>query len=225
MIECDSLTFAYDSRFCLGPVDLSIKTGSVVGLIGPNGSGKTTLLHLLAGVLTADHGEISVNGTRYTALERREKFALLRYDGSWYYDLTFLEHIAFVSRFYRTWDSQVADRLVERFSIPVDVKLGKLSSGSRVKLGLVLALARRTELVLLDEPWNALDPVSRAQLSEEIARASESGRTIIVSSHELEQMEAVADRVVTFKNGTIAKDAPIERTTARRSALVEAYGT
>jgi ABC-2 type transport system ATP-binding protein len=204
-IEIRGLIKKY-SRFQLGPLDLTVPRGAIYGLIGPNGAGKTTALDLIFGMGRNDAGQIRVLGLDH----RADEVALKRRAACVSPDLNFQvwgkvgKAIRFVRGFYPGWDDTYCAALMKAFDLRDTDGIITLSFGAKTKLSLLLALARRPELLVLDEPITGLDAVSKQQVFGELLRAVEDGeRTVLISSHGLSDIERFADHVGMIKNGRL----------------------
>jgi len=187
----------------------SLAPGSIVGLIGPNGAGKSTWIRILMGMIRADAGRVRLLGhpmpERETEAKRRVGF--LSEDLSLYEALPVGWHLDFVRRFSPDWDPSYAAELLRRFRLDPAALVGTLSRGTRVKLQLLLALAKRPVLLLLDEPTSGLDPVVRAEFLEELMQlVVEEERGVLFSSHITTDVERCADRIVFLNQGRIVAD-------------------
>lgn len=199
--------------FTLSPISLEIQPGERVALVGPNGSGKSTTLRALAGRLSDYDGFILVDGRelRSTMPLGRRTIGLLPEVLGGYGWMTVREHLSFLGEFYPEWDADYAGGLAERLAIPLDERLGRLSKGSRVKASFIAAEAYRPPLLLLDEPTSGLDPAVRGELLDVIrlSLGSASDRTVLFSTHLLEDVELLANRVVLLNNGALQLDATV----------------
>jgi len=192
--------------FCLGPLSLSIPKGVVCALIGPNGAGKTTLMNLLMGAGPADGGSARVFGHDVTTdpVEVKRLAALVSPEISYRPWGTVGRAIDFVSGFYPDWDPERCEDLSGQMGLRRSERVDELSFGGRVKLSLVLALARNARLLLLDEPSVGLDPLARQQLYAELFNfIRDEERTILISSHQLAELERCADHVVVVNEGQL----------------------
>lgn len=203
LIEVDSLTRARGPRFRLGPLSLRLSPGETLGIMGPNGSGKTTLLRILWGFLRPDAGTVSVLGhtPHLEQVQLRQKASFVGDTARFYEWMSVEEHIGFVGGFYPTFEPAEAGRLMARLGLSGDTKIGTLSRGGRVKLGLVSALAHRPGIVLLDEPTSGLDPLARADLLGILTEMAERGVGIVLSSHVSSDLDRIADSVLMLDNG------------------------
>jgi ABC-2 type transport system ATP-binding protein len=218
-IAAQQLCKSYRGVFRLGPLDLRVAPGEVLGIMGPNGAGKTTLLRLLWGFIRPDAGSISVFGLQphLEQVKVRLKAGFLSENPAMYDSLTARQMLQFVSRFYGRWDSSWTDVLLDRFSVNPDLKTEKLSRGNRVKLGLISALGHHPALLILDEPTAGLDPLVRVEILQFLRKmAREEGVSILLSSHISDDLDQIADSVLMLNNGQIVEY-------ARAAFLVEKY--
>ena len=192
--------------FRLGPLDLNVPRGSIYGLIGPNGAGKTTALDLILGMGRNDAGEIRVFGLDH----QREGVAIKRRAGYVGPELNFQvwgrvdRVIRFVRGFYPDWDDAYCAQLMKAFHLAASDPIASLSFGAKTKLSLLLALAHRPELLILDEPTTGLDAVTKQQVFAELLKIVEHGeRTVLISSHGLTDIERFADHVALIKEGQL----------------------
>lgn len=209
--------------FLLEIPELQIEAGSVVGLVGRNGAGKSTLFELLAGLEQPQKGEVRVLGRDpwREPVAVRQKVAWMTPNQP-VFPLRVDRLLQSVSRFYPTWDPALANRLVQRFGVPLGKQATELSLGEGVRLRLVLALAWHPQLVLLDEPGVGLDvPSRRAMLAEILQIVQDPGRTVIFSSHQVDDVERLADRVILLDQGRILADGPTETVTGGSMSLEE----
>jgi ABC-2 type transport system ATP-binding protein len=199
--------------FTLRPLSLDFKAGERVAIIGPNGSGKTTTLRALAGRLSEYDGAIFFDGRNLRSLLPigRRLIGLLPEALAGYGWMTVREHLAFLREFYPRWDADYAAHLADRLGVPLEESIGRLSKGTRAKVSFIAAEAYRPPLLLLDEPTSGLDPEVRGELINAISSSvdSQSGRIVLFSTHLLEDVELVANRVVLLVNGNLGLDASV----------------
>jgi ABC-2 type transport system ATP-binding protein len=187
-------------------IDLDVRRGEVFALLGTNGAGKTTTLEVLEGFGTRSEGSVSVLGldpaTERAAL--RDRMGVQLQDGGFVDELTVLETLHLWGRLVDRKDRP--ERLLDRFELGGrrDVRVGKLSGGEKRRLDLALAVWGTPELVILDEPTTGLDPESRRRTWDAIQELQEAGRTIVLTTHYLEEAEALADRVAIMHEGRVA---------------------
>ena len=201
------------SEFQLGPLNLELEPGMVMGYIGPNGSGKTTTMHCMVGLVKPDAGEVEIFGMQNDPNKPDWKFDI-GYVGDkhvFYENWSGQKNLEFLRQFYPNWDNQFADELIKRFEIPITKKAKELSTGNRVKLSLIGALAHRPKLLILDEPTSGLDPVVRTELLDILFEVVESGeRAIFYSTHILSDISRIADELTFINNGQITLTTPKE---------------
>ncbi|MBN2476931.1 MAG: ABC transporter ATP-binding protein [Pirellulales bacterium] len=206
VVETRGLTRRFGAITALDEVSLAVPRGSVFGLVGVNGAGKTTLIKHVLGLLRAQAGSIRVFGLDPVA-EPVRVLSRIGYLGEesdlpdW---MRVGELLGYLQAFYPTWDEAHAEELRRSFEIDPSAKVKHLSKGQRARVGLLVALAYRPELLLLDEPSSGLDPIVRRDILGAIIRTiSEEGRTVLFSSHLLDEVERVSDHVAMIHQGSI----------------------
>jgi ABC-2 type transport system ATP-binding protein len=220
-ISVSGLTKSYGRNRALDGLDLEVRTGEVHGFLGPNGSGKTTTIRVLLGLLHADAGRVKLLGgdpwADAVALHRR--LVYVPGDVSLWPNLTGGEAIDLIADLRGGVDAARRDDLLERFDLDPTKKARAYSKGNRQKVALVAALASDVELLILDEPTSGLDPLMEAVFQQYIKQDREQGRTVLLSSHILAEVEALCDRVSlvrqgrTVESGTLAELRHLTRTT------------
>ena len=198
VIETNGLGKRYGRKSALQDCTLSIPDGKVVGLVGPNGAGKTTLLHLAVGLLAPTTGSITVLGGRPgDGPAQLARVGFVAQDTPTYVGLTVAKHLRMGAYLNKKWDRELAESRIDQLEIDPRQKAGSLSGGQRAQLALTLAVARRPELLLLDEPVASLDPLARREflqgLMEIVAR---DGVSVVLSSHLVADLERVCDYLV-----------------------------
>jgi len=192
--------------FTLGPLDLDLEPGTVLGFVGPNGAGKTTAIQCLVGLLRADSGEMTVFGHPNDLNKPAWKLDI-GYVGDvhvFYERWTGQKNLEFLSQFYPNWSQEKAFTLAKRFSLPLNKKAKDLSTGNRVKLSLVAALAHSPRLLLLDEPTSGIDPVVRTEVLDVLFEILETGdRSILYATHILPEISRLADELAFIDNGQV----------------------
>ena len=207
MIRAQDLKKEYD-EFTLEIPEFSLAKGEIMALVGENGAGKTTLIRCLTNIIRDYSGDVYVEGQVYTGTQKdlTAKIAYMSEEIRLMEDLSVRDHLELARHLTFNWDENECRRLIEILKVKTKVKVKKLSRGNRVKLGIILALARRPEILILDEPTSGLDPIIRELVLEEIKRQKESGTAVLVSSHLLDDIESTADRISIIKNGQIIED-------------------
>lgn len=192
--------------FQLGPISVDFPPGIVVGLLGPNGAGKSTLLGCLGGQTRASAGTVRWQGQHVSrdSWALRERFGIVREIPALYEELTPRRLLGFAERIYERWDPAFAAEWADRLRVPLQKRIATLSKGMRVKVGLLIALAHRAELFLLDEATSGLDLESRAELQRLVrSLALEHGHLVVLSSHVLEDVELAATDVLILRDGEV----------------------
>ncbi len=197
-IDAVGLTKRYGRRPALADCTLTIPTGKVVGLVGPNGAGKTTLLHLAVGLLRPSAGTISVlGGTPAEGPEQLGRVGFVAQNTPVYGSMTVADHLRFGGWVNPTWDQALAERRLEDLQLDPRQEAGTLSGGQRAQLALTLAIAKRPELLVLDEPVASLDPLARREFLQALmAIVVEHGVSVVLSSHLVADLERVCDYLV-----------------------------
>ncbi len=204
-IDMQGVTKTYGD-FCLQNVDLQLPRGEVLGVIGPNGAGKSTLLRLLMGFSQADSGKIRVLGHEVPkeSVAVKKKAAYVSEDMRLFSSENLSWHMHFVASNFPQWDKTYAKHLLKILDLDVDKKVKYFSLGQRVKATLLLALARRPELLVLDEPSTGLDPVARYELTHQLFElVLNEDHSIIFSSQFTQDVESISDSIAFIDNGVL----------------------
>jgi ABC-2 type transport system ATP-binding protein len=212
-IEMQAVYKSFRSTDVLRGVTLRVERGRTFAFLGRNASGKTTTIRMLLGLLKRDDGAIRVLGLdpQREPLKLRRHIGYLAEDQTMYGWMRVEEIVRFVAPFYPTWDHELAQKYLRDFELPFRTRIKHLSKGQNVRLGLVLALAHRPELVILDDPALGLDPIMRKQFNRDlITHLQGEGRTVFYSSHLLYEVEPVADEVAILDEGRIIRQAETE---------------
>jgi len=193
-------------EFKLGPINLDLEPGKVLGYVGPNGSGKTTTMHCLVGLVKSDSGRAEIFGKENDPNKVDWKFDI-GYVGDkhvFYENWSGEKNLNFISQFYPNWSEKMARDLIKRFELPIEKRAKDLSTGNRVKLSLVQVLSRFPKLLILDEPTAGLDPVVRTELLDVLFEVLEDGeRAIFYSTHILTDISRLADELAFIDNGLL----------------------
>jgi ABC-2 type transport system ATP-binding protein len=202
-VSVSRLVKTFGSLRALDGLDLTVARGEVHGFLGPNGSGKTTTLRILLGLLKADSGEVRLldGDPWHDAVRLHRRLAYVPGDVALWPDLTGGEVIDLMGRLRGGLDAGRRARLIELFELDPTKKCGTYSTGNRQKVALVAALASDVELLLLDEPTLGLDPLMEASFRQVIMEEKARGRTVLLSSHILAEVEALCDRVTIIRSG------------------------
>ncbi|MBL8819141.1 MAG: ABC transporter ATP-binding protein [Planctomyces sp.] len=206
IIEVQKLSRRFDGKFALNELSISIPRGGVFGLIGGNGAGKTTLIRHLLGLLRPESGTVRVFGMDPIRSTREVlgRVGYLSEDRDLPDWMRISELMSYTQAFYPAWDPIFAEQLRNDFDLNPKARVRTLSRGQRARAGLLIALAHRPDLLLLDEPSSGLDPVVRRDILGSIIRTvADEGRTVLFSSHLLDEVERVADQVAIIHHGRI----------------------
>jgi ABC-2 type transport system ATP-binding protein len=213
VVQIERLTRRFDAKLAINELSLTIPRGGVFGLIGGNGAGKTTLLRHILGMLKAQSGSVRVFGLDPVAnpvgvLGRIGYLSEDRNLPNW---MRVKQLMRYTQAFYPGWDERYAEELREAFDLDPNARVKSLSRGQRARAGLLVALAYRPDLLVLDEPSSGLDPVVRRDILGAIIRTiGDEGRTVLFSSHLLDEVERVADRVAIIHQGKIMLTAAMD---------------
>ena len=212
-VEIQGLSRQFQNKLALDNVSLRIERGRVFGLVGENGAGKTTLIKHILGLLRAKSGSVKVFGLNpvdspVDVLRRVGSLSENRDLPGW---MRVAELLRYTAAFYPTWDKSFAEQLRQQFDLDPTARVKNLSRGENARAGLVLALAFRPELLVLDEPSSGLDPVVRRDILEAIIRTvADEGRTVVFSTHLLDEVERVADDLAMMFHGRIVVQGPLD---------------
>ncbi|MFB9412404.1 ATP-binding cassette domain-containing protein [Dactylosporangium matsuzakiense] len=198
----DGVTVAYGDRRALDDCSFAVPAGSVTALVGRNGAGKTTLLRAAAGLLRPDRGTVTVLGgpPGDRALPR---IGFLAQDSPLYRQLSVAETLRLGARLNPGWAADHAWELARAAGLPLQERVGRLAPGVRARLALIMALGKRPDLLLLDEPLAALDPVARAESVQALMGAAAGGTTVVLSTHAVADLAGVCDHVVVLDRGRV----------------------
>jgi ABC-2 type transport system ATP-binding protein len=192
--------------FTLEDIHLKLPRGQIMGLIGANGAGKSTTIRVLMGLVHQDSGEVRVLGHSMPAEQVAAKWDIgfASEDMRLYDSMTLDWHMNFMRSIYPNWDASYAQLLLKRFGLRAEQKLKGFSHGQRVKAALLLVLARKPQLLVLDEPTTGLDPVARHEILRELTGVmAEEGRSILFSSHNTQDVEQISDQITFIDRGRI----------------------
>ena len=203
-LEAVGLGKQYRRGWALRDCTFRLPAGRICGLVGPNGAGKSTLLSLLAGLLTPGEGAVRVFGLGPQEPGLRSRFAYVAQDKPLYSRFTVAETLRFGREFNPRWDQGAAARVIAQGELPLNARIGTLSGGQRTRVALALALGKRPDLLLLDEPMSDMDPLARHQLMGTLmAEAAEHGTTIVLSTHILAELDGVIDYLLLVDKGAV----------------------
>lgn len=221
-LRAQSLSKSYEHTPVLHEVSLELEPGSVLGLIGRNGAGKSTLIRAMLGMIEVDAGEARVFGEPALAMSDAAKVQL-GYVPQQPDALAWMrvgQMLDYVGRFYPDWDGNYVEQALDRWMLSRNQVLAKLSPGERQRVELIRALAIRPQLLVLDEPAAALDPVARRDLLRELAlRAEDTGTTVLFSTHIVSDLERIASHIAFLHQGRLLLHVPIDDLRERYARL------
>jgi ABC-2 type transport system ATP-binding protein len=222
-LETTGLGRRYRSNWGLRDCTLSVREGSITGLVGPNGAGKSTLLRLAAGLSRPTIGSVQVfgeevdpNGTAHLA-----RMGYFDQSKPLYGSFTAEEMLTLGRRLNRSWDDDAARGWLAEFDVPLDRKVSRLSLGQQAQVALAVCMGKRPDLLLLDEPVAALDPLARRQLLQTLlGSVAESGTTVFLSSHIVSELEPVCDELVILSGARVQTGGSIDDLLAGHRILI-----
>ena len=221
VIETSGLGKRYRRKWALTECTLSIPAGHVVGLVGPNGAGKSTLLNLAVGLLAPTAGTIEVlGGTPAAGPAQLAKVGFLAQDSPLYAGFTVADHLKLGARLNPRWDAELSRDRVERLELDPGQKAGTLSGGQRAQLALTLAIAKRPELLILDEPVASLDPLARREFLQDLMEAvADQELSVVLSSHLVADLERVCDYLIVLIGSQVRVAGPVDELLAAHHLL------
>ena len=211
-VETQGLGKRYRRRWALADCTLSVPAGHVVGLVGPNGAGKTTLLSIATGMLTPSAGAIEVLGTRPAAGPGQlARVGYLPQNAPVYAGLSVADHLRLGAHLNPAWDAALARDRIGRLDLDPGQKAGTLSGGQRAQLALTLAVAKRPELLILDEPVASLDPLARREFLRDLMESvAEQGLSVVLSSHLVGDLERTCDYLIVLAASRVMVAGPVD---------------
>lgn len=221
ILECRNLTKNYGTFPALSDLNLTVQPGRIVGLLGPNGAGKSTLIKLANGLLTANSGEILIDGNA-PGPETKSIVSYLperTYLNNW---MTISDAIEYFQDFYADFRPERAMRMMESLHIDPKKTLGAMSKGTREKVQLILVMSRAARLYLLDEPIGGVDPAARDYILNTILNNYETDSTILISTHLITDIEKILDDVIFIQNGKAVLQSSVEDIRENQGKSVDA---
>jgi len=209
IVEIRGIIKEFNEKKALDNVDLDIYPGRIIGLLGPNGSGKSTLIRHMIGLYLPTKGSCATFGCDAAKLGPKElaRIGYVHQEGELLDWMTTGQLIRYVSAYYHNWNKALEQRYVHDFELGLDARVGALSPGQRQKLAILLAIGHNPDLLILDEPASALDPIARAQFLDLLLKIiQQEGKTILISSHILSDVEKIIDHVIIMRAGRIISD-------------------
>lgn len=222
-LEIKNLSMGYKNKV-LDDLNLELEKGQIVGLVGPNGAGKSTLLRILAGLEMTYKGNVLIDGENITYKTAEilsyqpDKFSMSE-------KLSVKEVVKTYKLFFKDFDEEKFYRIYEEFNLPQKAKVKEMSKGMREKMQIALSLSRKAEIFLLDEPISGVDPSARKAIIETILNNFEEDNLIIVSTHLINQIEPLLDRVLFLSDGKIMMNKTVDEIRSEENMSIEDYFT
>jgi ABC-2 type transport system ATP-binding protein len=209
VLQAHGLGKKYGRRWALTDCELEVPAGHVVGLVGPNGAGKSTLLNLSVGMLTPSAGSVEVLGA--AAGTQQAKVGYVAQDTPTYSRLSVADHLRLGARLNPAWDDSLAQQRIQHLKLDPKQRAGRLSGGQRAQLALTLGLAKRPELLILDEPVAALDPLARREFLQDLMEAvAEQELSVVLSSHLVSDVERACDYLIVLVESRVQVSGEID---------------
>jgi ABC-2 type transport system ATP-binding protein len=213
-IQTERLAKSYGTVEAVRGIDLSVRLHTITAFLGLNGAGKSTTIKMLLGMIRPSGGDGTILGQQISdptaSVRIRSQIAYVSENKQLYNFMTVEQMIRFTSGFYPDWRRDEEQKLLRQYKLPLDRKVKSLSKGMRTKLGLLLAFARRPELLILDEPSEGLDPVGIEELLEILVARCSEGTTVFFSSHQIAEVERVADHICVLHAGRLVLDSSLD---------------
>ena len=209
-VKTNGLCKSYGKKTVLDGISFELGAGEIVGLLGPNGSGKTTLIKILTGLIKDYKGEVLIDGEA-PGVHTKEVVAFLP-DKSYLPDwMKPVDAIKYFADFYKDFDKNKAADMMQRFGVDMNQKLKTMSKGQQEKVNLILVICRKAKVYILDEPLGGLDPASRSAILDFILENYSKEATVLLSTHLVNDVERIFNRVLMINNGNLVVNAPVEK--------------
>ena len=209
LLECKNLSKKFDDRMVLDNVSFKLPKGRIIGLLGKNGAGKTTLIKLINDLLTPTSGQILFEG-KEIGVYSKENISYLPERTYLDRDMKVTEVFKMFSEFYKDFDINRAEKLLEDLSLNKNQKISKMSKGMQEKLQLILVMSRDAKLYILDEPLGGVDPATRDYILDTILSNFKEGASVIISTHLIADIERILDDVIFIDDGKIVLTSPAD---------------
>jgi len=214
VIQTRDLSKRYGEMYAVRNLNLNVQPGRITAFLGLNGAGKSTTIRMLLGMIRPSEGGGHVLGYRLEdpdeSVAMRKDVAFVSEDKRLYPYMTVAQMLHFTRGFFPAWRDDLAESLLRKYELPPRRKVRHLSKGMRTKLALILGLARRPKLLILDEPSEGLDPRGTEQLLETLTSECAEGTTVFFSSHQIEEVERISDQICVIHRGALVMDAAVD---------------
>lgn len=208
-IVCQNVSIQIKKKQILNDVSFTVKSGKIAGLLGPNGAGKSTLLKVLSGLTPPLSGAVHLMG-QPAGVETLKNLSFLPDRGKLPGWLTSREWLQFASEIYPDWNQEQTPYLIEALKVKLDTRISALSRGEEARLQLMTCLTRQAPIVILDEPFTGVDLISREQIASTIVNELSSGRTFLIATHDIREMENLFEQIILINNGKIVSDDEVD---------------
>ncbi len=215
MLESKALTKAFGSKIAVDHVDLKLEAGHIYALLGPNGSGKTTWMKMAAGLIKPTGGTVTFEG-RPVSIDSRRYVAYMSTEPYFYSWMSVKDVGKYYGDFFEDFSYERYQRLLKTMELKEELKTRTLSSGMMAKLKIAVTLARDAWVYMLDEPFNGIDLLARDEIRASILDAAREDKLLLLSSHLVEEMEAIADRAVYISEGRVVENVDLEQLRSER---------
>ncbi len=224
IIETKNLTKRYGDKAALDKLTLSVEKGEVLGYLGPNGAGKTTTIRLLLGLIKPTDGNVTIFGedSMKKAAAIHCRVAYVPGETSYWPSMSGAETLRLLARLHGGSDEKYQAELIKKFQFDPNKKVRTYSKGNRQKIALIAAFATRADLLIFDEPTSGLDPVMAKVFRDEVLAAKKNGQTVFLSSHIMEEVEELCDRVAVLREGKLIEVGTLDQLRHLSAVTVEA---
>lgn len=209
MIEITEISKSFRRKKVLDRISFKLNRGEITALLGVNGVGKSTTLKIIMGLIKQDSGSVLVDGKQLT-YRNLDKLAFVPDIKNTFKGMRIRESFEYMECFYDKWDREKAYEMLENFELNKEDKLDKLSKGNLAKVKIILGFAQDAEYILMDEPFSGIDIFTREDILECLINYINENKGILITTHEISEIEGVADRVLLLNEGTIKEDFYVE---------------
>lgn len=223
-IKTFGLSKKYGSLTALSPLDLEVRKGEILGFLGPNGAGKTTTIRAMLGLIKPSSGRCEIFGidSQKDKVKAHKRLAYVPGESNFWPSLTGAETLKLLGNIHGVIDEKYKQELIELFKFDPNMKVRTYSKGNRQKINIIAALMTRADLLIMDEPTTGLDPIMEKAFKQSVLEAKDRGQTIFLSSHILEEVEALCDRIGILRSGKLIELGTLQQMRHLSALSVEA---
>jgi ABC-2 type transport system ATP-binding protein len=218
-LVCQNLTKKYFTKKAVDGLNLKIESGHIYALLGPNGSGKSTLMKMIAGLTKPSEGSITLDNEQLS-WKTKEKISYTPTEPFFFGYMKIDDVAKYYADFFEDFDMNLFDKVLSEMNLDRSMKTKSLSSGMMAKAKIAASIARRSELIMLDEPLNGIDLLARDSIQELLIKYAPENGSILISSHMVEELERMVDRTIFMKNGRLVADTDVEELRMREGLSV-----